>query len=101
MCGFLVTDAILDDENKVCSFLEHRGPDHTEIRTVEGINFTHTLLSLTGDFTPQPVTDEHITVVFNGEIYNHMEIRDELISNGYNFIGNSDTETLLNLYQHT
>jgi len=76
MCGFLVTDAILDDENKVCTFLEHRGPDHTEIKTVEGINFTHTLLSLTGDFTPQPVTDEHITVVFNGEIYNYKELGD-------------------------
>ena len=32
MCGFLVTDVDLNDDYKVCSYLEHRGPDHTEIK---------------------------------------------------------------------
>jgi len=76
MCGFLVTDSDLDHERGVCSFLEHRGPDHTGTKNINEIKFTHTLLSLTGDFTPQPVSDGHITVVFNGEIYNYKELGD-------------------------
>lgn len=74
MCGFLVTNSNLNSENRVCSYLEHRGPDNTSIKLIDGINFTHTLLSLTGDFTPQPITDNNITVVFNGEIYNYKDL---------------------------
>ena len=41
MCGFLVTDAILDDENKVCSFLEHRGPDDNGIWNGNGDTYLY------------------------------------------------------------
>ena len=102
MCGFLVTDSNLDSNYQVCKFLEHRGPDHTEVNIIEGINFTHTLLSLTGDFTPQPVTDGDITVVFNGEVYNYAElgnyssdvyaIIESYKKYGFNFIEHLDGE---------
>ena len=73
MCGFLVTNNQLKSEYTVCSHLIDRGPDYSNYKNIEGINFIHTLLSLTGEFTPQPIT-EGISVLFNGEIYNYKEI---------------------------
>ena len=108
MCGFLVTDSDLVDGHEVCSYLEHRGPDHTGTKNINEINFIHTLLSLTGDFTPQPVSDEHITVVFNGEIYNYKELGDyssdvfAIIDcykkYGYDFVKHLDGEFAIVIY---
>lgn len=108
MCGFLVTDVDLNDDYKVCSYLEHRGPDHTEIKKINNISFTHTLLSLTGSFTPQPVTDNHITALFNGEVYNYKEIGDfdsDIFSiiesykkNGEDFLQNLEGEFAIIIY---
>jgi len=51
-------------------------------------------------FQPMPDNDEKVWVVYNGEIYNHYEIRKELVSLGYNFNTNhSDTEVLINAYK--
>ena len=43
--------------------------------------------------------DESIWVVYNGEIYNHDEIRKELVENGHNYNTRSDTETIIHLYE--
>ncbi len=64
------------------------------------IGFTHRRLSII-DLSPkgfQPMSFEHLTIVFNGEIYNFKDIRDELKSFGYSFKTESDTEVLLLAY---
>lgn len=82
----------------------HRGPDDTGIYldSQSGVGLAHCRLAIL-DLSPlghQPMAslDGSITLVFNGEIYNFLELRKELIDKGFHFRGNSDTEVLLNLY---
>ena len=84
--------------------LAHRGPDDWGLFTeaLHGIGLVHTRLSIQ-DLSllgHQPMFNEsgEIGIVFNGEIYNFRELRDELVEKGYIFRGCSDTEVLLNLY---
>ncbi|MCL6524170.1 MAG: asparagine synthase (glutamine-hydrolyzing) [Thermoflavifilum sp.] len=81
--------------------LIHRGPDDQgyEIfdNTFANIGLGHRRLSII-DLTPgghQPMSFEHLTIVYNGEVYNFMSIRDELVRKGYQFNSQSDTEVLL------
>ncbi len=56
-------------------FTQRRGPDHTSLFKKDGFTFLHDLLSITGDFTPQPFIDEgaNIVALFNGQIYNYLD----------------------------
>ena len=45
-------------------------------------------------------SNETNTIVFNGEIYNYLELRKSLISKGYKFKSNTDTEVIINAYSH-
>jgi asparagine synthase (glutamine-hydrolysing) len=79
--------------------LAHRGPDDHGVWAAPGILFGHRRLSIL-DLSPaghQPMVDpaSGAVLVFNGEIYNHVELRKELESFGHRFIGHSDTEVLL------
>lgn len=81
--------------------LAHRGPDDQGIWVDEqaGIALGHRRLSIL-ELSPlgsQPMVSEcgRFVIVYNGEVYNHYSIRGELKSEGVNFRGNSDTETLL------
>ena len=65
MCGFLVYTEKGDN-----SRIRLRGPDRTNVFTRAGLTFVHNLLSVTGDFTPQPFVDGDIVCVYNGQIYN-------------------------------
>lgn len=73
MCSFLVSNFedidLLLAANK---FIQKRGPDYTSCSSAKGITFIHNLLSITGEFTPQPFTDKQneTVCVYNGEIYN-------------------------------
>lgn len=84
------------------SAITHRGPDH-QAHFVEGTLFLgHTRLSIL-DTSPnghQPMhsTDGNVVIVFNGEIYNHLDIRQQLPPANYR--STSDTETLLHAYQY-
>jgi asparagine synthase (glutamine-hydrolysing) len=85
--------------------IAHRGPDDAGTLWLEGpgIGLAHRRLSII-DLSPtghQPMwdTDERVSIVFNGEIYNFHELRQELNARGYQFKGRSDTEVLLNLYR--
>lgn len=87
-----------------CQALNHRGPDDSGIfyDAVQGIGLGHNRLSIL-DLSPlghQPMKsdDESVVLVFNGEIYNFRELRDDLEKKGVTFRGNSDTEVLLHLY---
>ena len=77
--------------------LYYRGPNEQEIYTSNNIALIHTRLSIQ-DITNghQPFHFENFSIIFNGEIYNHLELRDDLKE--IDFKTTSDTETLLHLY---
>ncbi len=78
--------------------LAHRGPDGAGIFTDRALGFAHRRLSIidlaTGD-QPMERRDLGRAIVFNGEIYNYLELRAELIEQGHAFHTQSDTEVLL------
>ncbi len=82
--------------------LAKRGPDSLGYYTKEQIAMGHRRLSIldTSYHGKQPMKDasERYALVFNGEIFNYKELREELKSKGYAFHSDSDTEVLLNLY---
>ena len=83
--------------------LAHRGPDSTGVLSDAHIQFGHTRLSII-DLTSaghQPMTyaQGRYTVTYNGEIYNHLELRQELEALGETFVSHSDTEVLLAAYK--
>lgn len=105
MCGIV---AIYDQNTgrvdpvllkKMGDSLEHRGPDDEGAFFDEHLGFYHKRLSII-DLTSghQPMTDEDCTIIFNGEIYNYLELRQELIQKGYHFKTHSDTEVILKMY---
>ncbi len=82
--------------------LDHRGPDERGILQSHIAWLGHTRLSivdLTSGQQPMSSEDKNICIVFNGEIFNFIELRDELITKGYKFKTTSDTEVLVYLYQ--
>jgi len=87
---------------KICNTIEHRGPDGEGIYTAPGIGLGMRRLAVidlvTGD---QPMSNEtgSIKVVFNGEIYNYIELRNDLIKQGHVFRTNCDTEVIPHLYE--
>ncbi|MBN1274289.1 MAG: asparagine synthase (glutamine-hydrolyzing) [Candidatus Aminicenantes bacterium] len=82
--------------------LSHRGPDDSGIIIKGQIGLGHRRLSIIDlDFGSQPMhnEDSSVWIVFNGEIYNYQELRDELEGKGHKFTTKSDTETLIHLYE--
>ena len=81
--------------------IAHRGPDGQGIFAAPGLGLAHVRLSIVGLADgQQPMTDaeNRFTIVFNGEIFNYVELRDELKARGIVFRTGSDTEVLLQLY---
>jgi len=82
--------------------LVHRGPDAQGLYVDKNIGLGHRRLSIidlqTGD-QPLASDDASTVIVFNGEIYNYLEIRDELESTGVRFRTASDTEVILRAYE--
>ncbi len=66
----------IEGEDGINFFLQKRGPDKTNIEYEQNHIFIHNLLSLTGSFTVQPLKDDGIYLLFNGEIYNYKELGD-------------------------
>jgi asparagine synthase (glutamine-hydrolysing) len=82
--------------------LGHRGPDDSGHYADDQVVLGHTRLSivdLAGGAQPMPSADGSIWVVFNGEIYNHVELRAELAAAGHQFRTRSDTEVIAHAYQ--
>lgn len=83
--------------------LRHRGPNDSGVLRKEGMFLGHTRLSIL-DLTSdghQPMSNEtgSIWIVFNGEIYNYLELRAELEAKGHRFQSKTDTEVLVHLYE--
>jgi asparagine synthase (glutamine-hydrolysing) len=86
----------------MCDQIRHRGPDDDGYHVDGGCCIGMRRLSIIDLNTGhQPMTNEDgsIWVVFNGEIYNYQELRRDLMARGHRFATNSDTETLVHLYE--
>src|SRR5213082_3409577 len=82
--------------------IRHRGPDGEGIFVEGNIGLGHRRLSIVDvAHGQQPMfnADGSCCIVYNGEVYNHTDYRDELIAEGYKFQNRSDTETILYLYE--
>ncbi|MDD5347990.1 MAG: asparagine synthase (glutamine-hydrolyzing) [Candidatus Omnitrophica bacterium] len=82
--------------------LRHRGPDEFGLYCDGHIGLAHARLSiidLAGGSQPMHNEDKSVWVVFNGEIFNYLELRSELIAHGHEFHTRSDTEVLVHLYE--
>ena len=87
-------------ENMI-SRIRYRGPDDVGLYCHGPIGLAHTRLSiidLVGGHQPLSIENETLWISFNGEIFNYVELREELIKKGHRFTTNSDTEVLLRLY---
>jgi asparagine synthase (glutamine-hydrolysing) len=87
---------------RMCDVMAHRGPDDDGIFTQGRIGLGMRRLSIVDLATGhQPLSNEDgsIWVVFNGEIYNHRALREDLISRGHGYRTQSDTETIVHLYE--
>lgn len=109
MCGIagvVDTSKNLNEEllNKMSEVIKHRGPDDDGIffDKENGVGLVHRRLSiidLLSGHQPMKSSNENLIITFNGEIYNYKELRTELIALGLKFNTNSDTETILNIYE--
>ena len=106
MCGFAGftgylengKDVLTDMMNKIV----HRGPDsagqYIDDKAYMGFRRL-SIIDLDNGSQPMFNEDRKIVITFNGEIYNHMELREELIANGHIFANNSETEVLIHAYE--
>lgn len=109
MCGIAgIYD--LQDEHKVeleclqsmIQQIQHRGPDGTGVKLFSTVGLAHARLSIidleTGD---QPIhnEDQSVWTVFNGEIFNFIELREILVNKGHIFSTQSDTEVIVHMYE--
>ncbi len=107
MCGIcgIVTQNISDDYKvqieTMLSAIRHRGPDEIGFYIKDKVLLAHARLSIIDiEASKQPMVDPtgRFVLVFNGEIYNYLEIKDELISKGIQFTTDGDTEVLLRAF---
>lgn len=113
MCGIAgaIADARAEDPSRalrrMTEAIQHRGPDdegffETRIQNDRFVGLGHRRLSIIDLSTgQQPIGNEDgsINIVFNGEIYNFRELRDELSACGHIFATNSDTEVIVHAYE--
>ena len=86
-----------------CNAILHRGPDDSGILTDGDFGFGMrrlAILDIDGGHQPMETPDGRFVIVFNGEIFNHVEVREPLIAAGYAFVSHSDTETILAAFAH-
>ena len=109
MCGIAGIVAVdrLDQDAparaaRMRDIITHRGPDEAGLHTDAHAALAHRRLSIVDLSTgQQPLSNEDgsVWVVFNGEIYNHAEIRRELEAHGHRYRTKSDTETIVHAYE--
>lgn len=89
---------------RINNTLSHRGPDNGSCKVIDNIGLGHRRLSIIdlSENANQPMVSDggRYTIVFNGEVYNFEQLRDELISKGFIFKTNSDTEVVLASFQY-
>ncbi|HEY75937.1 MAG TPA: asparagine synthase (glutamine-hydrolyzing) [Thermoflexia bacterium] len=87
---------------RMLSVIRHRGPDEFGVYVDQNVGIGCARLSIVDLSTgsqPIPNEDRSLWIVFNGEVYNHPELREELERKGHRFSTRSDTEVILHLYE--
>ncbi len=87
---------------RMCDVMAHRGPDDDGLYAAANVGLAMRRLSIVDLVTGhQPLSNEDgtIWIVFNGEIYNHAELRPQLEARGHIYRSHSDTETIIHLYE--
>jgi asparagine synthase (glutamine-hydrolysing) len=88
--------------NRMLQVMRHRGPDASGLYTSPVCGLGHARLSiidLAGGHQPMHNEDRTVWIVFNGEIFNYPELRQELVQRGHRFYTQSDTEVIIHLYE--
>lgn len=102
MCGILavIGGHGLDVRSGLDSII-HRGPDFTDIVEESSVRMGHNRLAIIDldDRSNQPFIKEEIAIVFNGEIYNYLALKEDLVKLGIKFLTDSDTEVILEAYR--
>lgn len=110
MCGItgyyksLNTSLVENCLQKAVTSISHRGPDDVGYFEEEQVGLGHRRLSIidlspTGH-QPMPSSSGRYIVAYNGEIYNYLDLKADLTIRGFKFIGYSDTEVVINGYEH-
>jgi asparagine synthase (glutamine-hydrolysing) len=104
ICGVAGGDPATGRElvQRMCSAMEHRGPDDEGSVHLDGVTLGMRRLSiidLEGGHQPMPNEDSTVWAIQNGEIYNHLELRELLMAAGHSFNTQSDTEVLVHGYE--
>lgn len=107
MCGISGIYAFKNDVDytsqieKMNEMISHRGPDNVGMWNNDFSYLGHTRLSIidTHSHANQPfILNDEYSIVYNGEVYNYLEIKEELKTLGYSFNTTSDTEVLISAY---
>jgi asparagine synthase (glutamine-hydrolysing) len=104
LCGICGVVGISDKEliKKMCDVIQHRGPDDHGYFIDDKVclgNRRLSIIDIAGGHQPIHNEDESIWITYNGEIYNFLELKNELERKGHRFYTNSDTETIIHCYE--
>ncbi len=106
MCGFCgFTGQTQNNQQVISDMMQkiiHRGPDSEGIHSDEYVTLGFrrlSLIDLESGSQPMYNEDKSVVIVFNGEIYNYVELHDKLVKKGHTFKTQSDTETLVHAYE--
>ena len=88
--------------DRMVTAIQHRGPDSQGVHVEPGVGLGHARLSIIdlspSGRQPMPNVDGSLWITFNGEIFNYIELRQDLEAKGCRFLSTSDTETILHSY---
>src|SRR4030042_413355 len=92
----------LNSIKSMISYICHRGPDETGIYLDDHVGLGHARLSiidLSKGVQPIHNEDESLWIIYNGEVFNYPELKEELLRKGHRFYTTTDTEVILHLYE--
>ncbi|MFH1808764.1 MAG: asparagine synthase (glutamine-hydrolyzing) [Pseudomonadota bacterium] len=105
IAGILESSGAVPDRDllqRMIARLRHRGPDEQGLHVEKGAGLAHARLSiidLASGQQPMRSPESGLVLAFNGEIFNYLELRDELVALGHGFRTQSDTEVVLRAYE--
>ena len=88
--------------SRMVSAIRHRGPDDEGYFVAPGIGLGHARLSIidvAGGKQPIHNEDESIWICYNGEVFNYIELREDLVKRGHSFYTSTDTEVIVHMYE--
>ena len=106
ICGIVYFDKEREVDRsileKMTRVMVHRGPDDGGFYLNRNVGLGHRRLSIidvSGGHQPMSNEDSTVWIVYNGEMYNYLELQDDLIKKGHRFRTQSDTETIIHAYE--